>query len=85
MIYKLRYFVPLSTVKIVYYSMFHSHLQFSLLNWGRSLKNYFPQLNILQNKVLRAILFRPKQFNTTLLYSNLNILKLDDKDKHGIC
>ena len=25
MICKLRYFVPLSTLKIVYYSMFHSH------------------------------------------------------------
>ena len=77
-IYKLRYFVSLSTLKIVYYSMFHSHLQYSLLNWGRSSKNYLQQLKILQNKVLRAILFRPKQFNTTLLYSNLNILKLDD-------
>ena len=78
MIYKLRYFVPLSTLKIVYYSMFHSHSQYSLLNWARSSKNYLQQLKILQNKVLRAILFRPKQFNTTLLYSNLNILKLDD-------
>ena len=78
MIYKLRYFVLLSTLKIVYYSMFHSHLQYSLLNWGRSSKHYLQQLKILQNKVLRAILFRPKQFNTTLLYSNLNILKLDD-------
>ena len=78
MIYKLRYFVPFSTLKIVYYSMFHSHLQYSLLNWGRSSKSYLHQLRILQNKVLRAILFRPKQSSTTLLYSNLNILKLDD-------
>ena len=78
MIYKLRYFVPLSSLKIVYYSMFHSHLQYSLLNWGRCSKSYLQQLKILQNKVLRAILFRPKQFPTTLLYSNLNILKLDD-------
>ena len=58
--------------------MFHSHLQYSLLNWGRSSKNYLQQLKILQNKVLRAILFRPKQFPTTLFHSNLNILKLDD-------
>ena len=62
----------------VYYSMFHFHLQYSLLNWGRSSKNYLQQLKIFQNKVLRAILFRPKQFPTTLLYTNLNILKLDD-------
>ena len=33
MIYKLRYYVPLSTLKIVYFSLFHSHIQYSLLNW----------------------------------------------------
>ena len=57
--------------------MFHSHLQ-SLLNWGRSSKSYLHQLKVLQNKVLRVMLFCPKQFPTTLLYSNLSILKLDD-------
>jgi len=34
-IYKLRHYVPISNLKLIYYSMFHSHLQCSLLNWGR--------------------------------------------------
>ena len=38
----------------------------------------FRQYCFFQYLTLRAILFRPKQFPTTLLYSNLNILKLDD-------
>ena len=50
MIYKLRYFVPLSVLKIVYYSMFHSHLQYSLLNWGRSSKSYLQQLKFSKTK-----------------------------------
>ena len=29
MIYKLRYYVPLSTLKIAYLSLFHSHIQYS--------------------------------------------------------
>ena len=28
MIYKLRYFVPLSTIKVVFYSMFHLHFRY---------------------------------------------------------
>ena len=31
-IYKLRHYVPFSTLKLVYYAMFHSHLQYSLIN-----------------------------------------------------
>ena len=34
MIFKLRHYVLLSTLKLIYYSMFHSVLQYSLINWG---------------------------------------------------
>ena len=61
MIYKLRYYVPLSTLKIVYFSLFHSHIQYSLLNWGRASKSILYKLKILQNKILRAMLFCSKQ------------------------
>ena len=33
LIFKLRHYVPLSTCRIVYYSMFHSNILFSLINW----------------------------------------------------
>ena len=78
MIYKLRYYVPLSTFKIVYFSLFHSHIQYSLLNWGRPSKSILYKLKILQNKILRAMLFCSKQDRTNLLYSKLKILKLED-------
>ena len=64
MIYKLRYYVPLSALKIVYFSLFHSHLQYSLLNWGRASKSILYKLKILQNKILRAMLFCSKQTRT---------------------
>ena len=78
MIYKLRYYVPLSTLKIVYFSLFHSHIQYSLLNWGRASKSILYKLKILQNKILRAMLFCSKQDRTNLLYFKLKILKLED-------
>jgi len=39
MIYKLRYYVTLTTLKLVYYSK--THLQYSLLNWGRTAKSHY--------------------------------------------
>ena len=78
MIYKLRYYVPLSSRKLVYFSLFHSQLQYSLLNWGRAAKSNLQKLVILQNKILRASLSRPKHHQTTLLYSEFGVLKLED-------
>ena len=48
MIFKLRHYVPLSILKLIYYRYctFHSVLQYSLINWGRAL-SFFA-------KVLRA-------------------------------
>ena len=78
MMHKLRYYVPLSTRKLVYFSLFHSQLQYSLLNWGRAAKSNLQKLVILQNKILRASLFRPKHHQTTLLYSEFGVLKLEN-------
>ena len=78
MIYQLRHYVPLSTLKSVYYSMFNSHLQYSLLDWGRATKTQYHKLIILQNKIIRASLFCPQHSKTDLLYSRFKILKLDE-------
>ena len=58
--------------------MFHSHIHYSFLNWGRATKNHFYKLLILQNKILRASLFCPRRNETNLLYSRFRVLKLDD-------
>ena len=40
LIFKLRHYVPLSTCRIIYYSMFHSIILHSLINWGKA-SNFF--------------------------------------------
>ena len=67
MIYKLHHFVPARTLKVVYFSMFDSVLQYSLLNWGRACKSYLQKLSILQNKIIRACLFCSRRDSTALL------------------
>ena len=70
--------MSLSTLKIVYFSLFHLHIQYSLLNWGRASKTILCKLKILQNKILRAMLFCSKQDQTNSLYFKPEILKIED-------
>ena len=80
-IYKLRHYVPLSTLKSVYFSLFHSQQQYSLLNWGRVTKTHLHKLEILQNKIIRACYLRPRFQHSVLLYSKLRVLELNDMIK----
>ena len=81
MIFKRRHYVPKSTLKLVYYNLFHSTLQYSLLNWGRASKSHLQKLKILQNKIIRANLFCPRKYPTFLLYSRFGVMQLDDMIK----
>ena len=78
MIFKLRHYVLLSTLKLIYYSMFHSVLQYSLINRGRASKHLLHKIKTLQNRFLRASLFRPSRFSVNALYFEFGVLKLDD-------
>ena len=80
-IYKLRHYVLFSPLKLVYYAMFPSHIQYSLINWGRAYKSHYHNLVILQNKILRASLFLPMHHSTNLLYTKFCVQKLDDMIK----
>ena len=73
MIYKLHHFVPKCTLKVVYFCMFNSVLQYSLLNWGRACKSHLQKLSILQNKIIRACLFCSWHDSTALLTTVLQI------------
>ena len=78
LIFKLRHSVPLITRKLIYYSMFHSVILYSLINWGRTTNSYLHQLAVLQNKFIRASLFLPRNSPTNSMYVKFQTLKLKD-------
>ena len=80
-IFKLRHFCSTSTLRLVYYATFYSPIQYSLLNWGRAAKSHLDKLSTLQNKILRACLFRPLRSPTNYLYSKCRVSKLEDMIK----
>ena len=75
--YKLRHYVPLSTLRILYFSLIQLHLQYSILNWGRANKTLLMTIETLQNRIIRT-LFKNIKTPINMLYKEFNVLKLFD-------
>ena len=52
--YKLRYYVPLDTLKYVYYALFHPFLTYGIVVWGSTFQNLLNPVRVAHKKVLRA-------------------------------
>ena len=48
------------------------------MNWGRASKCHLHRIKVLQNRFLRASLFRKSDCPINVLYSTFGVLKLDD-------
>ena len=62
----------------VYYSLTCSHLQYAIGVWGVAGKTALKRLNVLHNKVLRAMTYSSYKSRVSPLYKNLNLLKIND-------
>jgi len=79
-------------LRSVYYSLTYSHLQYAIGVWGGAGKTALNRLNLLHNKVLRAMAYSSYKSRVSQLYKNLNFLKINDiyileidKFMHIIC
>ena len=61
-------------LQIIYYSLFHSHLNYELLSWGYK----YHSIHGLQKKAIRIISKSHFRAHTDPLFSELNILQLPD-------
>ena len=61
--------------------MFHSVISYSLINWGITTNSCLHQLEVLQNKFIRASLFLPRNSPIDSLYVKFQTLKLKDMIK----
>ena len=75
---KLRYNTSLPILKIIYHSLFGSHLQYGAQLWGQG--NCVNQniIQNLQNQALRKITFKKFHDPVNPLYKDLKILKFKD-------
>ena len=62
----------------LYYSFFHSHLQYGILFWGSTSKTYLSKIKKLQNKAIKVIGGTKWRERATPFYKKLKILKIPD-------
>ena len=77
-LYKLRYFVSINTMKQLYYTLIYPYLNYGLMSWGTACQTRLKRIKIKQNKCLRCIFFANKTETATPYYTLLKILKLEN-------
>ena len=76
--FKLRHYVNPETLKLLYFSLFHSFISYGSSIWGLTHPSILDPLFKLQKKVIWAITFQDRFAHTTPLFSQLGLLKLFD-------
>ena len=72
---KIRYYVPKYLLRTIYFSIFNSHMIYSCQIWGQN-KGKIKKISELQDKAIRIINFKQKNYPVAELYKNSRILKL---------
>jgi len=73
---QIKNYTNISVLKSVYFTLFHSYLTYSILNWGRANKTTLLPLLRLQNKAVRTLEYNKTK--ATILYSKHKILEIPD-------
>ena len=77
MLCKIRHYVNFDTLKMIYHGIFSSILMYGSLIWGQH-NRIVNRLQIIQNKAIRYMNFKPKQTSATPLFKSSGILNLKD-------
>ena len=72
-------FLPLNIRKILYYSLFDSHLNFGNLLWGCAKPKLLKKVETLQKKCIRNVARKSFLSHTEPLFKDLEILKFADR------
>ena len=77
-ILKLKKYVNINTLKIIYYSLIYSHLKYCVTSWEKSAKTIIQPIINTQKRVIRIMTRSNCQTNSSPLFTQLQILKLCD-------
>ena len=77
MLCKIRHYVNFDTLKMIYHGIFSSILMYGSLIWGQH-SRIVKRLQIIQNKAIRYMNFKPKRTPATPLFKISGILNLKD-------
>lgn len=73
----LRNILPINILKIVYTAIVESLIQYGILGWGGSSKTALTPLILLQKRIIKICLKKPKDYPTNLLYSEFKVFNIN--------
>jgi len=75
---KIRHFADMKILRLIYFSLFHSHLQYCLIDRGRAYKTVIRPVQVLQNRILKYMTFSKRTSSANNIFKLLKILKVSD-------
>ena len=78
LLFKIKNFININTLKTIYYAIFDSHINYANVIWAQNF-NAVNRVSILQKKALRTISFQPRDCHSSPLFKKQNLLKFGDK------
>ena len=81
---RLRYFLPLNTLKTLYNSLVVPNLTYVLCVWGLTFEEHIKRLIRLQKCLARLITFKDIVFNSSDIIKQLNWLPIEDLIKYEV-
>ena len=71
-----RHVLPRSVLRLVYFSLFNSKVQYCVETWGASAPSILRPLVVMQRKIMRILCFGGHREDTVPLFRSLNILTI---------
>ena len=77
-LYKLRRYVSNDTLRMLFFSFVHPHINYGLLVWGNATKSNLKVIVNKLDKAIRLMTYKKKNIPVEPLYDKLKILNFDD-------
>jgi len=75
---KIRHFADIKILRLIYFSLFHSHLQYCIIDWERVYKTFIRPVQVLQNRILKYMTFSTRTSSANNIFKLLKNLKVSD-------
>lgn len=87
MLYKFRYLrsiLDITHLKIVYYALVQSRLQYGILSWGGILDTHLTKMEVLQRRILKIMYNRKYDYSSDLVFGESQVLDIRQLYVHDI-
>lgn len=84
---KISSFLPTNVMKLLYFALFHSRIEYASTNWATASKTQLNQIQVLQNKAIKKCYKLHNRHHTLDLYTNVakNIIPVATMKDYQAC